>query len=183
MNPVHWDLGEGLVVRTVTLDDDHELFTLVERNRDRLHPWMPWEPGTKSAADTRAFIERSLASEHDVEGLGLWVDSQLVGMMGMRVDTSDAKGEFGYWIDRDAEGMGIVTRASQRLLAFAFDELGLHRVELEAAVENARSRAVAEALGMTLEGVAREAARLPGGSTDIAHYGMLDREWQAARKP
>ena len=56
------------------------------------------------------------------------------------------------------------------------------RLPLEAAVENARSRAVAERLGMTLEGVAREAARLPGGSTDIAHYGLLDREWQAARE-
>ena len=53
MNPILWELGDGIVVRTLTPDDDVELFALVDRNRDRLRPWMAWEPMTKGPADTR----------------------------------------------------------------------------------------------------------------------------------
>ena len=48
VNPILWELGDGIVVRTLTPDDDVELFALVDRNRDRLRPWMPWEPATKT---------------------------------------------------------------------------------------------------------------------------------------
>ena len=53
MNPIEWDLGDGIVVRTLTPDDDREMFELIEANRDRLRPWMPWEPETEGPADTR----------------------------------------------------------------------------------------------------------------------------------
>jgi ribosomal-protein-serine acetyltransferase len=97
----------------------------------------------------------------------------------MRVDMMDQKAEVGYWIDRDAEGRGIVTRACERFLAFAFEDLGLHRVELLAATGNERSRAVAERLGMVLEGTGRENGRIAGGFVDLVTYGILDREWRA----
>ena len=45
----------------------------VDENRDRLRPFMPWERTTRSASDTLAFIERSLASPNDLEGNGIWV--------------------------------------------------------------------------------------------------------------
>ena len=181
MNPILWELGDGIVVRTLTPDDDVELFALVDRNRDRLRPWMPWEPATKTPADTRAFIEGALASEHDREGNGIFLDGRLVGSAGMRVDTMDAKAEVGYWIDGDAEGRGIVTRTCERFLALAFEELGLHRVELHAATGNARSRAVAERLGMVEEGTGRENGRIDGGFVDLVMFGILEHEWRARR--
>ena len=178
MNPIHWDLGGGLVVRTLTPDDDGRMFELVEANRDRLRPWMPWEPRTQGPADTRVFIERSLASETDLEANGLWLDGELVGTIGFRIDPPDEKGELGYWIDRGAEGRGIVTRACRRFLAFGFDELGLHRIELHAAVQNRRSRAVAERLGMVQEGITRESERVAVGFNDSVVYGLLVGEWR-----
>ena len=181
MNPILWELGDGIVVRTLTPDDDVELFALVDRNRDRLRPWMAWEPMTKGPADTREFIERALASEHDREGNGIFLDGRMIGSAGLQVDTMDAKAEVGYWIDGDAEGRGIVTRTCERFLELAFDELGLHRVELHAATGNARSRAVAERLGMVEEGAGRENGRIDGGFVDLVMFGILDREWRARR--
>ena len=181
MNPILWELGDGIVVRALTPDDDVELFELIDRNRDRLRPWMAWEPMTKGPADTRAFIERAIASEHDHDANGIYLDGRLAGSVGLRVDALDEKGEVGYWLDRDAEGRGIVTRACERALAFAFEELGLHRVELLAATGNARSRAVAERLGMIQEGTGREAGRIDGGFVDLVTYAILDREWRGRR--
>lgn len=179
MKPIDWDLGDGVVIRTLAPDDADALFELVDANRARLHRWMPWVPTTVSPADTGAFIERSRASEHDLEGNGIWLDGRLVGSIGLRVDPLDQKGEIGYWIDGDAEGRGIVTRACERFCAFAFEELGLHRIELYAATENTRSRAVAGRLGMTPEGVAREAGRVPEGFVDLVGHAILADEWRA----
>jgi ribosomal-protein-serine acetyltransferase len=182
VNPIYWDLGDGIEIRTFTPDDAEASFALVERNRDRLRPWMIWEPETKTAEDTRAFIVRSLANETDVEGNGIWVDGRLAGSMGLRVDPGDAAAEIGYWIAGDFEGRGIVTRGCRRFFAFAFDELGLHRMELCAASGNVRSHAVAKRLGMRREGVLRDGVRTPEGFKDLVIYGLLDDEWRAQQR-
>jgi ribosomal-protein-serine acetyltransferase len=179
VNPIDWDLGDGVTIRTLTPDDDQELFELVEANRHRLHRWMPWEPRTNVPADVRAFIEHSLASEHDREANGIWIDGRLAGSIGLSVDRSDENAEIGYWIDQDAEGRGIVTRGCERFCSFAFDELKLHRVTICAAPGNTRSRAVAERLGMTQEGIAREACRVADGFVDLVTYAVLADEWAA----
>ena len=181
MNPIYWDLGDGLVVRTFTPDDAEESFALVDANRERLRPWMIWEPHTLSPDDSRAFIQRSLASETDLEGNGMWLDGRLAGGIGMRIDAGDSAGEIGYWVGGEFEGRGIVTRACRRFLRFAFEELGLHRMELCAATGNERSRAVAERLGMRQEGVLRDGVRTPEGFKDLVIYGLLDDEWRAQR--
>jgi ribosomal-protein-serine acetyltransferase len=181
VNPIYWDLGDGIEIRTLTPDDAEAAFALVERNRDRLRPWMIWEPQTKTVDDSRAFIVRSLASETDVEANGIWVDGRLAGTMGLRIDPSDSAAEIGYWIGGEFEGRGIITRACRRFFAFAFDELGLHRMELSAATGNVRSRAVAERLGMRQEGVLRDGVRTPEGFRDLAIYGLLGHEWRSQR--
>jgi ribosomal-protein-serine acetyltransferase len=179
VNPIRWDLGGGLVVRTYVVDDAQELFELVDANRARLRPWMVWEPATTAVDDTRRFIERALAAGSDQEGNGIWLDGVLIGGAGLSVDTLANSGEIGYWIDTAHEGRGIITRVCERFFDFAFDELGLHRMELQAASSNARSRSVADRLGMTLEGVARDGIRVADGYLDSCTYGILEDEWRA----
>jgi ribosomal-protein-serine acetyltransferase len=183
VNPIRWDLGDGLVVRTYIADDAQELFDLVEANRERLRPWMIWEPLTRAVEDSRRFIERTTSSETDMEGNGVWLDGKLIAGAGLRVDTLPNSGEIGFWIDGDHEGQGIITRVCERFFDFAFDELGLHRMELQAAEPNERSRAVAERLGMTQEGVARDGIRVADGYLDSVSYGILEDEWRARRVP
>ena len=180
MNQLLWDLGDGLVVRTYVMDDADELFALVDASRERLRPWMIWEPTTTTVADTRAFI-RSCLDSTDYEGNGLWRDGRLIGGIGLSLDTLANSGEIGYWVGDGHEGQGTVTRACARFFDFAFDELGLHRMELSAAVANARSRAVAERLGMREEGVARDGCRVAAGYLDLVSYGILEDEWRARR--
>jgi ribosomal-protein-serine acetyltransferase len=179
VKPIYWPIDDQASIRTFTPDDAEEIFALVEANRERLEAWMPWAESTRSPADTRDFIERSLASEHDLEANGIWVDGRAVGTIGLSVNHLVNAGELGYWIDAGFEGRGLITKASRLVLDHAFGVLKLHRVALCAGVENRRSRAVAERLGFREEGVVRDGDRVGGGRyVDMVLYGLLEDEWR-----
>ena len=69
--------------------------------------------------------------------------------------------------------------AAQLALAFAFDELNLHRVQVTVFCYNERSTALFEKLGFQREGVYREFLQRDGKRYDMMLYGLLDREWRA----
>lgn len=156
------------------------VFRLVDENRERLRRWLPWVDETTSPDDTKRYIREMLHSlaEGTEYGFEILQGSEIVGGIGLRVIPDVAEAEIGYWLSAQAEGRGIVTRASRALLRFAFDELGMHRVIIKCAAENARSRAVPERLGFTLEGTFREREVTPGhGRQDELVYGLLRSEW------
>lgn len=176
---VDWSLDERTVLRSFVPSDADALFALVAANLDRLLPWMPWAHVTEGPQDVRGFIDRCRATpESRLDATGIWVEGRVAGSMGMRLDPSDVKGEVGYWIGREFEGRGIVTRACERFLAHGFGELGLHRISIVAAVGNARSRAIPERLGFTHEGVLRGAERCGDEYHDLAVYSILEDEWR-----
>src|SRR4051812_50125043 len=109
---------------------------------------MIWEHTTKSADDTRTFIQSCLDEPVSIEGNGIWVDGELAGGIGLDIDSLSNSGEIGYWLAKDHEGRGLVTRACGRVFDMAVDQLGLPRVGLPAAAGNMRSRAGAPRLGV-----------------------------------
>jgi ribosomal-protein-serine acetyltransferase len=88
--------------------------------------------------------------------------------------------EIGYWISAKFEGNGIITHSCKALIAYAFNELKLNRVEIRCATENGRSRAIPERLGFKLEGVLRESEWRHTRFYDMAIYGLLQNEWKEA---
>jgi ribosomal-protein-serine acetyltransferase len=157
------------------------IFDLTDRNRDHLRPWMPWVDATVTVADTRAFltfVRTEYAAGRQFHG-NVRYRGAIVGGMGMRINRPNDACEIGYWIDRDVTGRGIVTRAARALTTAAFDELSMHRVTIRAGVENARSRAVAERLGFTFEGVLRDSERVGDRYVSLAAYSVLAAEWGA----
>ena len=79
----------------------------------------------------------------------------------------------GYWLDRGEVGKGVVTRACRTLIKYAFEELGMNRIEIQCSAENRRSAAVPERLGFTKEGVLRQAELRNGKLHDFSIYGLL----------
>jgi ribosomal-protein-serine acetyltransferase len=174
---VRFDLGDGVELRSLEPEDAEAVFAVIDANRDHLRRWFPWVDPTVSPAETRAFIEQSRASETDVEAVGIWVDGAYVGNIGMRVDPLSNQGELGYWLAKSFEGRGLVTKGCRALIEHGLRELGLHRIEIKAAPDNARSRAVAERLGFTQEAQLRDAGLAAGGYHDLVVYGLLEHEW------
>lgn len=81
--------------------------------------------------------------------------------------------EISYALARHAWGQGYATEAMRALAGFAFDELGLHRLEAIVLAFNAASIRVLEKIGMQREGVKREAYFLDGNFVDLYCYGLL----------
>jgi RimJ/RimL family protein N-acetyltransferase len=81
----------------------------------------------------------------------------LLGSVSVRVDAAQSNGSIGYWTIPQARGRGVATRAVRAAARFAFDVVGLHRIELAHAVANPPSCRVAHSAGFPLEGVLRQA--------------------------
>jgi len=73
------------------------------------------------------------------------------------------------------------TEAMYLMMRRAFDELGYRRYEWKCDALNAPSRAAAERLGFTYEGLFRQATIYKARNRDTAWYSILDREWPALR--
>ncbi|WP_069764222.1 GNAT family N-acetyltransferase [Streptomyces sp. LUP47B] len=76
-------------------------------------------------------------------------------------------------------GRGLGTEATRLIVGYGFEQLGLHRIELEAYGYNARALRVYEKAGFVVEGVRREADLRDGEWVDWVIMGILDREWAA----
>ena len=65
------------------------------------------------------------------------------------------------------------------LVSSVFVELDLKKVDLRTSVENARSRALAERLGFSFEGVLPAGLRFSDRADDVALYGVTADKWSA----
>ena len=184
-HPARIRVDDEIDLRILREEDAPELFALTDGNREYLRRWLPWVDATKAVEDTLRFIRE--AEEHlgrnDGFQAGIGYHEQLVGVAGYHYwNWANRKTEIGYWLAERFQGMGIMTRACGALVAYAFDKLGLHRVEIRAAAGNVRSRAIPERLGFVQEGVLRQAEWTLGGPEDQVVYGLLRKDWEAARK-
>ena len=173
---------DGLELRQIVLDDAAELFATVDANRKNLREWLAWLDGTNSLEDEISFIASTLEEYVRGEGVlyGIRLDGDLVGTISLNwIDWGNRGCGVGYWLAEDQTGNGYVTKSCVRFMEHCFDDLKLHRFVLEAATENFPSRAIAENLGMRLEGITKDREWLYDHYVDGALYAITAPEWHA----
>ena len=126
--------------------------------------------------------ERQIGSGY---GFGIFVADRFVGELTL---SSIQRGPFqsasiGYWVDQAWAGQGLVPEAVVVTLRFAFEMLGLHRVEISIITRNAASRRVVEKLDLRVEGVSERFLEIDGEWEDHLRYAMTAEEWQQRRLP
>ncbi len=159
----------------------YEIFEIVDGQRAWLGEWLEWVDYTQCVEDVYPHFWNKCKA--DARGYYITVDGKIVGSvdfvdMSMRHKTA----EIGYWLSRDMNGRGIMTRAVRELEKFAFDVLGINRVVIGADVGNIPSQRVAERCGYVREGVARGDFVLRGESRDTVKYSKLKSEWEKENK-
>ena len=155
---------------------------LIEANRAYLARWLPWA-ASQTLDDTLDFIRRTRAQLIDNDGFQVAIvsDDHITGVIGYHaVDWGNRSTRIGYWLDEEYQGRGTMTAAVRQLVDHALSVWQLNRVEIRAAVENHRSRAIPERLGFCEEGIRRQAEQVGGRYLDSVVYSMLGTDWRAA---
>jgi ribosomal-protein-serine acetyltransferase len=191
-----------ITVRTLHPDDAEAFFQLLERNRARLRPWIHPSslPETAQAArifaiecyfgslDPLAAIESPYIEEvrpyyppsNPPMELGIWFRGALAGEITLStLEDSSTAAEFGYWIDSDHEGKGIVTRCIRVLMEHAIDHMAIERFVIGCAVNNLRSRAVPERLGYQLRETIPNGEVVGEFTYDRVVYEIRSTEWRS----
>lgn len=105
-----------------------------------------------------------------------------VGLMQIRqLEPTFQTAEWGFALGSPYWGSGVFVDAARLALDFAFDVLGVHRLEARAALINGRGNGALRKLGATQELVLRNALRVNGVVLDQALWTLLDSDWRDAR--
>lgn len=169
-------VDDSITLCLPTVDEAETLFALVDKNRDHLREFLGWVDGSKKVADTRQFIEEGLSQWLNLSSLHLsiWKRDQLIGAVGLHnIDFLNHSTSAGYWLDKEHEGQGIMTKSVKTLIDYAFQILNLHRIEIRCAVHNIQSQKIPERFGFQKEGVVREAIHHYGEYFDAYLYGLI----------
>jgi ribosomal-protein-alanine N-acetyltransferase len=93
-----------------------------------------------------------------------------------------ATAEWGFAIGSAFWGTGIFTTGAQFVLGFAFDVIGVHRLEARAAVRNGRGNGALRKVGAACEGILRKAFLRNGEYLDQNLWSILAEDWTAMRR-
>ena len=89
--------------------------------------------------------------------------------------------EWGFAIGSAFWGTGVFEDAAKLVLEFAFDTVGVRRLEARAAVQNGRCNGALRKLGAVQEGVLRRSFLKDGEYLDQALWTILHDEWIQAK--
>lgn len=104
-------------------------------------------------------------------------DLQLAGVIILGwIQAAHLSASVSYWLGECFTGRGLATDALKILSHFAFNRLGLNRLEISASVTNKASQAVATRAGYTQEGFSREFERINGKFEDHVRFSRLARD-------
>ena len=107
-------------------------------------------------------------------GFALVRDGHVVGRLTLRdIDLEQGSAEVTYWVVAAARGGGCAPRAVERLVAWAFDELGMHRLSLMHSTANEASCRVATKCGFAVEGTAQQSVLHDDGWHDMHLHARL----------
>ena len=174
-------IDETTELGLLELHHAQQFYNLVSANHSHISDWMFWLNEDYSIEDAKHHIQKALKkySENDGLEVGIWLRGELAGCVKFNyIDWKHKSTELGYWLGAAFQGQGLITKACGKLIDYAFDELGLNRVEMRCIDKNKKSRAIPERLGFKQEGVIRQARCLKDRYVDLIVYGLLASEWK-----
>ena len=95
-----------------------------------------------------------------------------------KVDSDNRNGEIEYVIGPAFQGKGYATEMTRAVIAFGFEEINFHRIEICCRTLNEASRRVIEKCGLTYEGTVRDCFWRKDHYEDKRVYSILKNEYQ-----
>jgi ribosomal-protein-serine acetyltransferase len=170
-------VGEGVRLRPFRPGDAAAVLEAVVESGAGLSRYETWAHPGFTLQDAEEYVgwwikSRGTGAAHyfAIEGPA----GRFLGACGLSgIDRAHRCAGVGFWVRSSASGRGVASEAARLVVEFAFEHLGLERVEVMAAVDNAASRRVAEKIGAQREGVLRRRLVLQGEPTDVVLYAVV----------
>jgi [ribosomal protein S5]-alanine N-acetyltransferase len=158
-------------VRPVCRDDRDEFLELMQASRDLHEPWIS-PPLTTRAFD--AYLTRMNRSDHEGLIVRRSVDPVIVGVINLNniVRGSFLNASLGYYAGLPYAGQGYMTSGLKAAVRFAFDGLGLHRLEANIQPNNAPSINLVKRCGFVSEGFSPKFLYIAGAWRDHERWAI-----------
>lgn len=181
--------GRRVTLRPLGEDDYDQWFAVRDSCRSWLQIWEPRPAGTGYLPEDRSsYASRCNARTRERQlgygfGFGIFLDDRFCGEITLsNIQRGPVQsGVIGYWIDRAVAGQGLMPESVAVVLAFAFDDLRLHRVEVNIIPRNAPSRRVVEKLELRCEGLSERMLEIDGTWEDHLRFAITTEEWIVRR--
>ncbi len=184
-------IGRRVVLRPLRPEDFDQWQAVRSGNAQWLTKWEPRRPvgGPDVVNDAQAFKMRCHSRDREWQigigyGFGVFVGGQFAGEVNLN---NVQRGPFqnaylGYWVDERQAGNGYTPEGVVLVLRYAFEQLGLHRVQISILPRNLASRRVVEKLKIRDEGTAERYLEINGVWEDHIRYAMTVEDWSARRE-
>jgi RimJ/RimL family protein N-acetyltransferase len=174
---------DTVLLRPFRLEDAQETFTAVRESLDDLKPWMSWAYDDYSFNDTREFIRITRARWQEGTLFAFAITdakSRLVlgGCSLSHIHPVYHLCNLGYWVRSSQRGRGVAGRASLLAARYAFEKVGLARVEIVIAPGNHASLRVAEKVGAHYEGILRNRMVVGSEVYDAVMYSLIPQDFE-----
>lgn len=171
--------GARVFLRPPERGDYEGWASLRASSRDFLAPWEPtWPPDALSRTSFRGRVARYAEDWRTDQAYNFFIfahDETLLGGVGLsniRRGVSETA-SLGYWVGEAFARQRYMTAALPLVLDFAFERLGLHRIEAACLPTNIPSRSLLARAGFHQEGYAREYLCIEGKWQDHLLFAIL----------
>jgi Acetyltransferases, including N-acetylases of ribosomal proteins len=164
--------GPRVGIRHFTLEDGAEFTARARESRRLHHPWLfpPADVDAYAVYAGRLIEDRTKAGFLVCERVG----GGIAGFININniVEGGFLCGALGYGAFAHAAGRGLMAEGLGRVVRYAFGEMGLHRLEINAQPGNAASIALARRCGFRLEGFSPAFIHIDGAWRDHERWAI-----------
>ena len=171
---------ERLLLREMKKSDFNDVYEY--SSNPQTSEYLLWEVH-RSPEYTKEFLDYVISKyksgEYNDWALVYKPDNKMIGTCGFtKIDQENNVAEIGYVINPNYWNMGIATEAAEAVIDFAFNTMGMNRVEAKFMYGNDASLSVMKKLGMKFEGYHRDMLLVKGKYRTIGYAAILRSEYK-----
>lgn len=177
------EITDGVILmRPFRFEDAEGIYPAVRESLTELKPWMSFAYDGYSLNDSKEFIRitRARWSEGTLFAFAI-TDKKTGSILGgcslSHIHPVYHLCNLGYWVRTSRHGEGIAGRATKLAARYAFEKVGLVRVEIVIAIGNEASIRVAEKVGAHYEGLLRNRMVVGREVYDAYMYSLVPQDF------
>ena len=155
---------------------------------DEQTQWDYGEPCYETYEAVKDLFDTKYIASYDRDDYYRWAviekeSGECIGQIAyFTVDTKNEHGEIEYVIGPAFQGKGYATEMTKAVIAYGFETIGFHRIEIDCRTSNEASRRVIEKCGLTYEGIFRDFFWRKDHFEGRMVFSILKHEYEADRQ-